>query len=136
MPESSNHTTLVRLMAEWMNELLPPMDHGHLFIDVPEHPPQKKPPNLYGHVPDILVVNTSLYACVIGEAKTATDIDNEHTVQQLIAFLRKCAEHDNSLLVMAVPWNVARLARWVIAYCKRQACLPNIETKVIDGLPG
>lgn len=135
MPESSNHTTLVRLMAEHIAELLPPVDHGHLLIDVPEHPPQKKPPNIRGYVPDILALNTTRYACVIGEAKTATDVDNEHTVQQLLAFLGKCAEHENSLLVMAVPWHVVRLARWVMAYCKRQACLPSIETKVIDGLP-
>ena len=136
MSESSNHIDLVKLLAKWITELLPPEDHSHMLIDIPENPRQKKPPKLYGFVPDIFVLNTSRYAFVIGEAKTATDVDNNHTTEQLTAFLRKCSENNNSLLVMAVPWHVVRLARWVITHCKREARLDYIETKVVERLPG
>ena len=136
MSESSIHTNLVKLLAKWIIELLPPEDSSHMLIDIPENPPQKKPPKLYEFVPDIFVSNTSRYAFVIGEAKTATDIDNNHTIEQLTAFLKKCSESNNSLLVMAVPWHVVRLATSVIMHCKKQAGLEVVETRVIERLPG
>lgn len=107
-----------------------------MLIDIPENPPQKKPPKLYEFVPDIFVSNTDRYAFLIGEAKTATDIDNNHTIEQLTAFLKKCSESNNSLLVMAVPWHVVRLAKSVIMHCKKKASLEVIETRVIERLPG
>lgn len=136
MAESSVHTNLVRLLANWINDLLPPEDSSHMLIDIPENPPEKKPPKLYEFVPDIFAFNTSHYSFVIGEAKTATDIDNNHTMEQLTAFLRKCSESENSLLVMAVPWHVVRLARSIITHCKKEAGLEVIETRVIERLPG
>jgi len=107
-----------------------------MLIDVPENPPHKKPPKLYEFVPDIFVLNTTRYAFVIGEAKTPTDIDKNHTMEQLTAFLRKCSESNNSLLVIAVPWHVARLARSVIEHCKKKAGLEVVKTMVIERLPG
>ena len=105
MPESSIHTNLVRLLAEWLIDLLPSEVSSHMLIDIPENTLQKKPPKIYEFVPDIFVPNTRGYSHIIGEAKTATDIDNNHTVEQITAFLRKCSESDNSLLVLAVPWH-------------------------------
>jgi len=136
MPESSVHTNLVKLLAQWIIELLPPEDSSHILIDIPENSPQKKPPKLYEFVPDVFVSNTNCYTFIIGEAKVATDIDNNHTIEQLTAFLRKCAESNNSLLVMAVPWHAFRLATWVIRHCKKKAGLEAVETRVIDRLPG
>ena len=136
MSESSIHTNLVRLLAKQINELLPPEDRAHMLIDVPENPPQKKPPRLYGFVPDIFVSNTTRYTFVIGEAKTATDIDKNHTMEQLTAFLKKCSENNNSILVMAVPWHMVRLARSVIWHCKKKADLETVKTMIIERLPG
>ena len=117
-------------------ELLPPEDRSRMFIDIPENSSQKKPPKLYDFIPDIFVSNTNHYAYIIGEAKTAEDIDNDHTMEQLTAFLRKCSEVDKSLLVLAVPWHQVRLTASVVKYCKRKAGLDLVETKIIDRLPG
>lgn len=136
MPESSAHSNLVTLLSNWIMEILSPEDRSHMFIDNPDNPPQKKPPKLYDFVPDIFVSDTNHYACIIGEAKTASEIDNDHTLEQLTAFLRKCSEVDKSLLVLAVPWHQVRLASSVVKYCKRKEGLDFIETKVIDRLPG
>jgi len=136
MPESSVHTNLVKLLAKWIIELLPPEDSSHMLVDIPENPPQKKPPKLYEFVPDVFVSNTNCYAFIIGEAKIATDIDNNHTMEQLTAFLKKCSESNHSLLAMAVPWHTVRLATSVIRYCKKKAGLDIVETRVIERLPG
>lgn len=136
MPESSIHTNLVKLLAKWVVELLPPEDSSHMLIDIPENSPQKKPPKLYEFVPDIFVSNTSRYTFIIGEAKTAADIDNNHTVEQLTAFLRKCSESDNSLLVLAVPWHEVKLAKSLIKYCKKKTGFDLVETRIIERLPG
>jgi hypothetical protein len=136
MPESSIHTNLVKLMVRWIIELLPPEDGSHILIDIPENSPQKKPPKLYEFVPDVFVSNSKRYPFIIGEAKTATDIDNNHTMEQITAFLRKCSESDNSLFVLAVPWHRVRLAASVIKYCKKTAGLDLVQTRVIDHLSG
>ena len=136
MSESSVHTNLVKSLAKWVIELLPPEDSSHILVDIPENSPQKKPPRLYEFVPDVFVSNIQRYTLIIGEAKTATDIDNNHTIDQLTAFLRKCSESNNSLLVLAVPWHKVRLAASVIRYCKKKADLDVVETRVIDRLPG
>ena len=136
MSESSVHTTLVRLLAKQIDKLLPPEDRSRMLVDVPENPPQKKPPRVYGFVPDVFVFNTTCYAFVIGEAKTAIDIDKNHTMEQLTAFLRKCSESSNSILVMAVPWHVVSLTKSVIWDCKEKADLETVRTMIIERLPG
>lgn len=136
MPESSTHINLVKQLEKWITKVLPPEDTSHMLVDSPENPPQKKPPKLYEFVPDIFVPNANYYTFIIGEAKISTDIDNKHTEDQLTAFLRKCSECDNALLVLAVPWHEVRLARWMIKYCKKKIGLDAVETKVIEHLPG
>jgi hypothetical protein len=136
MAESSIHTTLVKLLAKWITELLPSEDSSHMLVDALENPSQKKPPKLYEFVPDIFVPNVYYYTFIIGEAKIATDIDNKHTEEQLTAFLQKCSECNNALLVLAVPWHKVRLARSVIKYCKKKIGLDAVETEVIERLPG
>lgn len=136
MSESSVHTNLVKLLAKWIIELLPPEDGSHMLVDIPENSPQKKPPKIYEFVPDVFVTNIQRFDFIIGEAKTTLDIDNSHTIDQLTAFLKKCSESNNSLLVLAVPWHEVRLTTSIIRHCKKETGLDQVKTRVIDRLPG
>ena len=136
MSESTAHMTLVNLLASWIAHSFLNGDYGHILIDRPGQGSQRKPPTVYDFTPDVYVINTPRYSLIIGEAKTARDVDNRHALEQIKAFLCKCAEYETSLFVFAVPWHRVRLARSVIEYCKRKTGLEEVRTTALEGLPG
>jgi hypothetical protein len=58
-----------------------------------------------GYVPDAYVYEAGPYRLVLGEAKTAADIDTRHSADQIKAFIKYCQMIGSSLLVLAVPWD-------------------------------
>jgi len=136
MSESTTHMTLVGLLANWIAYSLLHGDYGYMLIDAPDRNSQQKPPTIYNFIPDVYVWNAPNHDFIIGEAKTASDIDNRHTIQQFKSFLQKCGESENSLFVLAVPWYQVGLAESIIRYCKRKIALEEVRTKVLEKLPG
>ena len=136
MSESSIHIELVDELAGWIAKSFCNGDHGYIFIERPDNPAGKRPQQVSGSVPDVMVINAPGYKCVIGEAKTANDIDNQHTIDQIRVFLRKCAEFEGSFFVFAVPWYRVGLARSIIKYCCRDTGIDDINIIVLDKLPG
>ena len=92
-----------------------------------------KPPRLNGHIPDLFVAKHSGRGAIVGEAKTAQDLENPHTHAQLVAYMSWCDQRGDSLLVVAVPWNVSRLAMATLTNLKKKH---EFHTKfiVLDGL--
>ena len=136
MSESSVHVDLVDKLAGWIAKSLLNDDYGFIFIDKPDNNPGKKPQNVYGFVPDVMVVNAPGCKYVIGEAKTANDIDNQHTIDQIEAFLRKCAESEDSYFVFAVPWYMVGLAKSIVNYCCRNTGINDVRIVIPEKLPG
>ncbi len=136
MSESSIHIELVDKLVDWISKSYCGGDHGYILIESPDNPAGKRPQQVFGFVPDVMVINAPGYKCIIGEAKTANDIDNQHTIDQTRAFLRKCAEFEDSFLVFAVPWYRVGLARSVVRYCCRNISIDDIGIIVLDKLPG
>lgn len=136
MAESLAHINLVNMLATWIADSLLNGDHGHILIDTPDRSSQQKPPPICDYTPDIFVINAPGFSFIIGEAKTATDLDNRHTVEQLKAFLCKCAESTTSLFVVAVPWHRVRLARSIVKYCQQLTNTEEVKTEVLEKLPG
>lgn len=136
MAESLAHMNLVNMLVTWIADSLLNGNYGHILIDTPEQSIQRKPPTVYDFTPDIFVINAPGFSFIIGEAKTATDLDNRHTVEQLRAFLRKCAESGTSLFVLAVPWHRVRLARSIVKHCQKMTNTEEVRTKVLEKLPG
>jgi hypothetical protein len=61
------------------------------------------PPMLADYRPDVYAVERESLRTIIGEAKTADDIDNDHTRRQLAAYFRHLAQGSAGELWMAVP---------------------------------
>lgn len=136
MGETSAHMILVHNLVRWITDFILEGDSSSMLVDLPEWPPQRKPPAVYGFGPDVYVSSSLSHCLVIGEAKTCADVDNKHTFGQIAAFLRKCSEAENSVFVFAVPWYRSRLALSVVEDCKRRAGLQTVRTIVLDRLPG
>lgn len=71
------------------------------------------PPVLGVHRPDIYAVVRGTRHTIIGEAKTANDIDNDHTKRQLAAYFEHLGAGDTGEIWMAVPLISAGVAHRV-----------------------
>ena len=133
MPESDQHRRLVRSLRQWIATKFFADDTGLILIDAADGKPLTKPPRIYGFVPDVFarIFDNGL---VIGEAKTANDLQNRHTQAQFTAYLRRCAEDKGSLFVVAVPWRVERSAKNLLRNLQRRNELSGVEVVVLEKL--
>jgi hypothetical protein len=110
MTESYHHRILVEALADeiainpfWIS---PPI----IYADTGDGQSGSSPIIVGSNRPDVLARDLATPRYIVGEAKTASDIDNRHTFEQLASyfdFLRCQAEGE---LWMGVPWMSAGMA--------------------------
>jgi len=83
-------------------------------------------------MPDVYATDVPTTMTLIGEAKTAADLDTRHSRAQIAAFLQYLAHTPGGLFILAVPVSVKPRARWVL----RELCRPlgalTLQAEVID----
>ena len=136
MAESATHAKLVESMRKWVIDTRFDGDSGHVLVDNPDATPFSKPPKTYGFVPDLYAKRRSGVGIIIGEAKTARDLENFHTRAQLTAFLRRCSEETDSLFVLAVPWHMERFARSLLRSIQYKEQICSVQAVVLERLEG
>ena len=73
-----------------------------------------------GHRPDVLAEDTPASFTLIGEAKTADDLETSHSKMQFRAYLAYLKLRPNPHLVVATPWYVVNSARTLLAAAQRE----------------
>lgn len=136
MSESVRHMKLVRSLVAWVSQMYFEGDSGRILVDSAEGVAAGRPPMLGGYVPDVYAKRFAPRSAVVGEAKTARDLENLHTRAQLVAFLKHCAEFPDSVLVFAVPWHMTRYAKSLMRVLVRQQGLGGVKTMVLEQLEG
>jgi len=136
MSESSSHLSLVALLAHWICANCLTGDPGLMLVDHPDFTRLSRPPKIHGYLPDVYVRDTRHSQLVIGEAKTRWDLQTKHTLDQLTAFLETRDSGLTTRLVLAVPWDMTRLARSILARICRDLDIPSNGHVVLDQLPG
>ncbi|MDD5701713.1 MAG: hypothetical protein PHU23_06635 [Dehalococcoidales bacterium] len=136
MAESNIHIRLVTALVSWIAAKYFRGERGSLLIDSPESPAIAKPPRICDYVPDVIGQGLPSGAVVIGEAKTAGDLENLHTCEQLEIFLRYCAARPGSVFVFAVPWHMNRFARALLKNIIRRCGYEGVSTEVLENLEG
>ena len=134
MAESSNHILLVNHLKSWVIEKFLDGDEGKIFVDHPDSNSCQRPPIMNGFIPDIYVPSGPYGLMIIGEAKTARDLERKHSQNQFEQFLNKCAEVNNSLFIIAVPWYSVRLAESILKYLKNKSNAGMVTTEVLEKL--
>jgi hypothetical protein len=130
VPESSRHMALVQRAAAYLLDRFP-VDDGHLiFIDAPDTRRGDRPPSFEGYIPDVFLTDVPTRFNAIGEAKTMSDLENEHTDAQLDAFLRHLRIR-TGILVVAVPWIAERSARTMVGASVRRTQATSVETVIL-----
>lgn len=120
MSESDHHRSLVKALGHDIASDVVWNKQPVVYIDLQDGISFKPPPNIGGNRPDVYVRDISSGRTVIGEAKTANDIDNQHTCDQLVSYFEYLLTQPDGELWMGVPWMSAGTAIRVSKLMRRQ----------------
>ncbi len=87
MAESNKHTALVHIIIDHIQRSFADKLALAILNDLSTARHAEKPSRIGGFVPDVYAFDAPLTTVIIGEAKTADDLETEHSQKQLIAFL-------------------------------------------------
>lgn len=103
MAESSAHMEYVNLLSAFVETLVPSKYIPLIYLDNPESP-LKPPRTTNNFTPDLFYSNEGLL--VIGEAKTAEDVDRAHSINQYEDYYNDAINFDGkAIIVLCVPWH-------------------------------
>ena len=133
MAESFQHQQLVKLLKKEVVKLIPSGCHILIQQDTPDSLalPTKM---IEGYRPDIYYCFDDLL--IIGEAKTASDVEKQHSRAQYVAYIKECANfHGNAILIIAVPWMERATANNILRNLRKK--IPgSYTTKILEWLGG
>src|SRR5687767_11170006 len=111
MPESATHADLVRAIVTFAASQLGPMSSIAVREDAVRPIRGEKPPRIGGFTPDVHAIDVPTTSTLVGEAKTQTDLERDHTRRQVNAFLEYLAATPRGIFVLAVPLKARATAR-------------------------
>lgn len=126
MAESAIHMGYVSLIKEYVESILPEIEHFHILVDSPTS--MEKPPHVINnYVPDLYYNHGE--QLIIGEAKTDEDFDRPHSLDQYLSYLQECSRFPgDSVLILSGSWRISASISNLLRIMKKKA---DISVKVI-----
>jgi len=109
---------------------------GLLLVDESSRTAIDKPPQISGYNPDLYWRSVRGDSVLIGEAKSAYDIESRHSRKQLTAFLAHLARAKQGVLLVAVPWHAVPQMKSLVRAIQREGLAQSTEVVFLDFLPG
>ena len=129
MAESLQHQALVLRIVSAISIALG--DTVICLVDRSENPDSI--PYMIGNFrPDVYAASVSI--TVVGEAKTAKDLEKPRTAHQLRAFLEYVQVHSSRHLVLAVHWTNAATAKSVLRNASSDWAAVRGRVHILDGI--
>jgi hypothetical protein len=107
-----------------------------LFIDGEDDHSHGCPPQLFCVRPDVYARESRTGHVLIGEAKTASDIENDHTAAQLSVYFQHLSTHPSGEFLFAVSLMHAGLAYRFCNVIRKQAGCPHVPFQVTGWMFG
>jgi hypothetical protein len=85
-----------------------------------------------GFRPDLYATCGVIQAVIIGEAKTANDLETAHSREQYRAYARHLAASARPTFILAVPWQLRVRAKTLLRLAVEEAGAPAIVRIVLD----
>lgn len=130
----SGHSNLVEAIKSWILGNVPDNRMLCVYSDLPSNNASNKPPRIEGFIPDIYASERNREIVIVGEAKTAGDLETRHSTAQFEAFLRHCSGQVNSLLVIAVPWHMVNCGKSLIRSLKKRTHTEDVRVLFLEKL--
>ena len=116
--ESHAHARLVEGLAKLVGERHGPSTSLVVFAD--HHAfGADRPPRIGSYLPDVFACDLQAGLRLIGEAKTAADLETERSRRQLAAFLAHLSLYPNTAFYLAGPLATVPRARYVMRSLRR-----------------
>ncbi len=130
MSESNEHRGLVLLMAYQLQ-----FQYPNILVetDLQMEPGESVPRIINGHRPDIYAYSKDKSFCIIGEAKTGTDLDNKHTHAQITSFTRHLEAKYQGIFVLGISGRKADRAKTLLRFLCKEQGLAKTSLRVFDG---
>ena len=132
MPESAQHARLVEAIVAHVERRLGKVSDIVVREDAVRPTRGERPPRLAGFTPDVYATDVPTTKTLVGEAKTAADLETKHSRTQIAAFLEYLAHTPGGLFVLAVPVGVQPRARWLLRELARPFGENSPQTEIID----
>src|SRR5687767_12395891 len=120
MAESLDHLGLVQLLLGYVERVYRPSYPVIVLHDMPGAIGGEKPPRINGFLPDIYAVDAPSSIVILGEAKTVSDLETDHSKRQISAFLTYVSQQHRGVLLLAVPWQASATARNLLRILQRR----------------
>lgn len=133
MGVSDLHVTLVKELGNWVTLNCQASELAIMLLDLPETRQGSNPPAIRGFIPDLYIKSDRL---IIGEAKTAGDLDRPHTRDQLTEYIKHLNQKPGSLLLIAVPWYCVPRAKTMVRNILTKLEADKVSAVFLDKLPG
>jgi hypothetical protein len=132
--ESLNHTALLNRLIGYVRHAMDGDQHLLILHDLPGLLGCEKPPMIEGFRPDLYATSGALQGVIIGEAKTADDLETAHSREQYRAYARHLAASARArpTFILAVPWQLRVRAKTLMRLAVEEAGAPAIVRIVID----
>lgn len=130
MSESSEHRALIVSMAR---KLIAQYPDFAMNTDLQMRPGEAMPPMVNEYRPDIYAYNKGKSYCIIGEAKTVPDLENNHTHLQMKSFLHHLESMPEGIFILGVSGEKADRAKTLLRFLFNDLALATTKLQVFDG---
>ncbi len=134
MAESATHQGLVRQLVLWTERNLE--GNGVLYVDDPARDASNRPPRITGFVPDLYWKSLDSACILVGEAKSAGDVESPHSRKQFASFLAHLSAVSDGTLLLAVPWHAVPQAKSLMKAIQRDTGTGHVRTVYLELLAG
>jgi hypothetical protein len=124
--------TLVKVIIGFIKNEYAQMTALGIFDDLSKPLCAEKPSRIGGFVPDVYAFDAPLTTVIIGEAKTSTDLETQHSAKQMLAFLSHLGEQQTGIFILAVPWQAKRRAQTIIEMLRAKTGATSVKTIILD----
>ncbi|SRR5258708_17220141 len=136
MPESVLHQALVGSIIAHIRSKYAGLEYVVALHDLPGAIGSEKPPKIGAFRPDVYAIDAPLSRTIIGEAKTQVDLETDHSRKQFEAFLRFLRMRDNSVFILAVPWQAKIRGCALLQLIQKELEAWKVEIVVLDNIRG
>jgi hypothetical protein len=134
MAESVTHLELVSQILSYIRSNYVGLRYVSTLHDLPGIIGCEKPPKIGDFRPDVYAIDAPLTRTIIGEAKTQSDLESDHSRRQFQAFLRFLRLQHNSVFILAVPWQVHSRARTLLRSIQKVVDASVVDILVLDNI--